>query len=223
MTRNPESAAARALRDRGVEVVRAAFDDPGTLAAALKGADTVFAMSTPFEAGMEAETRQGIQLVDAAAKADVRHFVFTSVGGAHQNTGIPHFDSKFAVEKHLRQRGLPATILGPVYFMENAFAPWAAPMIKNGTVARPMPAGRKLQQIAVRDIGRFAALVIDRRGEFLGQRIDLASDELSAEEEAAIYTRVLERPIKVVEVPLAETRKQSEDMALMFSWFDRVG
>jgi uncharacterized protein YbjT (DUF2867 family) len=54
-------------------------------------------MTTPFEGGMQAETRQGISAADAAKAAGV-HLVFTSVGSANRQTGIPHFDSKYEVE-----------------------------------------------------------------------------------------------------------------------------
>jgi len=54
-------------------------------------------MTTPFEAGPTAETRQGISAANAAAAAGV-HLVFTSVGSANRQTGVPHFDSKYRVE-----------------------------------------------------------------------------------------------------------------------------
>ena len=57
----------------GAEMVRAEFTDAGSLAAALGGVNSVFAMTTPFEAGVDAETAQGVALVDAAASAGVDH------------------------------------------------------------------------------------------------------------------------------------------------------
>jgi ABC transporter substrate binding protein/NmrA-like family len=57
---------------------------------ALEGATSLFAMTTPFEGGTQAETRQGISAADAAKAAGV-HLVFTSAGSANRQTGIPHF------------------------------------------------------------------------------------------------------------------------------------
>src|SRR4051812_29113567 len=92
-TRRADSPAARALEALGAELAIGDFDDPASLEAAARRADTLFAMATPFEDGPEAEIRQGMNLVDAARRAGVRHFVYSSVAGADRLTGIPHFDS----------------------------------------------------------------------------------------------------------------------------------
>src|SRR5207342_1903901 len=34
-------------------------------------------------------------------------------------TGIPHFESKYKVEQHIKNCGIPYTIIGPTSFMEN--------------------------------------------------------------------------------------------------------
>jgi uncharacterized protein YbjT (DUF2867 family) len=86
-----------------------------------------------------------------------------------------------------------------------------------------LPASRPLQQVALRDYARLAVLAFERRNEFLGRRLDVASFELTGAEVAAALTRVIGRPIRYVEVPLADVRATSEDSALMFEWFDRVG
>src|SRR5882672_9775933 len=118
VTRNTDSVKARELASKGVTLVRASLDDTAALTKALEGATSLFAMTTPFEGGPQAETRQGIAAADAAKAAGV-HLVFNSVGSANRQTGIPHFDSKYEVEKHIAKTGVRATILAPVYFMEN--------------------------------------------------------------------------------------------------------
>src|SRR5579883_3137872 len=85
MTRQPEKAAA--LAAAGAEVVTGSFTDAAALQRALDGVRGVFAMSTPFEAGMDEEVTQGIRLADAAKQAGVAHYVYTSVGSAHRRTG----------------------------------------------------------------------------------------------------------------------------------------
>lgn len=223
LTRKPESAAAQELKGLGAELVTGTFDDRASLEQAMRGADTVFAMGTPYEAGVEAEIRQGLTIVEAVTAASPKHVVLMSVASANQQTGIPHFDSKFTVEEALRRSGLPFTILAPVYFMENLFAPWNLDSLKKGVYAQPLPAGRKLQQIAVADIGAFAAHVIGNRDRFLGQRIDLASDELTGQEMLDIVSKASGKEIRYQEVPLEAARANSADLAAMFEWFDRVG
>ena len=95
LTRKPESPAAAALAERGVTIVPGNFDDEGSLERAARGVDTVFAMSTPFEGGSKTETLEGINILRAASRVRVKHFVYSSVAGADRASGIPHFDSKF--------------------------------------------------------------------------------------------------------------------------------
>jgi uncharacterized protein YbjT (DUF2867 family) len=220
MTRHPEKAAS--LAKAGAEVVQGDLTNQAILQMALRGVHGVFAMSTPFEAGMEAELRQGVMLADAAKQAGITHYVYTSVGSAHRNTGIPHFESKWKVEQHIRQIGLPATILRPVWFMEN-FTTFAKPSAE-GVLMLPMKPPRKLAMVALKDIGAFAAAAFLRPNDFLGQAIDLAGDELTMPETAALLTEAMSRPIRFQEFQMEQAEAaMGHDLATMFRWFNEVG
>ncbi len=223
LTRRPESEPARALEARGAELVQGDFEDQASLERAAEGVDTVFAMSTPFEAGVDAEIREGKAIVDAAASARVDHLVYSSVGSADQDTGIPHFDSKREVERHIVRLDLRYTVLRPVYFMDNVFAPFVLPGLQQGKLALALPASKGLQQVAVADIGAFAALVVEDPERFAGKEIEIAGDEVTGEQAAAIIARASGRSIEYEQVPIDAVRSQSEDMATMLEWFDRVG
>ena len=80
-----------------------------------------------------------------------------------------------------------------------------------------------LQQITVADIGTFVAAVIERSDTVFGRRIDIAGDELTGEEVAAILSKVTGRKVHYEGFPPDVLRAQSEDMALMFEWFDSSG
>src|SRR5258708_7250278 len=114
VTRDPNSSQAKSLAKAGATLVAAALEDTAAVAKALEGATSLFAMTTPFAGGTDAETRQGIAVADAARAAGV-HLVFTSVNSANRQTGVPHFDSKYEVEKHIARIGVRATILGPAF------------------------------------------------------------------------------------------------------------
>jgi uncharacterized protein YbjT (DUF2867 family) len=207
----------------GVEVVAGDLNDKASVIKAAKGVDTMYLMGNSYEAGVEAETRQGIAAADAAKEAGIGHLIYGSVGDADRKTGIPHFDSKYLVEQHIGGLGIPYTISAPVAFMENTVAPWAIGGLKQGVYAAALPPARKLQQIAIDDIGHFVAALAERREQVFGKRFDIAGDELSGEEQAKILTEALGRPIRFQELPIAAMRQQSEDAALMFEWFDRTG
>lgn len=223
MTRNPHSGRARALTELGAAVVEGDFGDPDSLRQAVDGVDAVFAMGTSFEGGTDAEVVQGKALVDAAREARVAHFVYTSVAGADQGTGVPHFDSKYAVEVYLRDSDLPYTIVAPVYFMENLYFPGTFDGIKQGAYGSPLTPDRALQQVALEDIGRFAAEVLLNRDAFLGKRIELASDELTGVQVAEILSRQGLGRMAYFQVPMEQIRAMSDDFATMYQWFQDVG
>ncbi|AUW43122.1 NmrA/HSCARG family protein [Rhizobium leguminosarum] len=223
ITRRPESDGAKRLTAAGVQVVAGDLDDAASVAAAAEGVDAMFLMGNSYEAGTEAETRQGIAAADAAKAAGIGHLIYSSVADADKTTGIPHFDSKYLVEKHIAGLGIPYTISAPVAFMENTVAPWAIDGLRQGVYAAALPPARVLQQVTIDDIGAFVATLAERREQVFGKRFDIAGDELSGEQQAKILSEVLGRPITYRELPIAAIRQQSEDTALMFEWFDRTG
>jgi uncharacterized protein YbjT (DUF2867 family) len=189
----------------------------------MRGADAVYAMSTPYEHGAEKEIAQGITITDAAKAAGVSHFIYSSVASANRATGISHFDGKYAVEKHIQASGVPYTVVAPVFFMENLLAPWMLAGLRQGKLALALPGSRSLQQIAVADIGTFVAAVIERKESVFGRRFDIAGDELTGEQAAAILSKVTGREVHYEGLPPEVLRAQSEDMAVMFEWFDTTG
>jgi uncharacterized protein YbjT (DUF2867 family) len=200
------------------------FEEPSTIEGAARGVDAVFVVATPFEAGTEAEVRHGIAAADAAKAAGVGHLVYSSVANADRDTGIPHFDSKREVEEHIERLGVPYTIVAPVYFMENLLAPWTLPELKGGRLPMALSSSRPLQQIALSDIAAFTALILEKRKDFAGQRLDIASDEVAGDEVAETLTRVTGHEIHYVELPLEQVRQaMGDDGARMFEWFDQVG
>lgn len=218
LTRNPDSPKAKLLAEQGVEVIKGDLSDSDSLLKAATGMDTIYAMTTPFESGVEGESKQGKAIADAAKKAEVGHFIFGSVANANLNTGIPHFDSKYEVEKHLVTLDIPYTISAPVFFMDNYFSPFFLPSIKEGLLKLAMPAARPLQQVSVKNIGEFIATLVERRDKVFGKRIDIAGDDT-----AAILSSASGREIKYEGFDPEYMRKDNEDFAKMFIWFNDVG
>lgn len=218
LTRNPASPAAVSLHNLGVEIMVGDMTHEDSLAEALRGVSIVFAMTTPFQSDHNSEVAQGINIVDAAKAAGVSHLVFSSVASANKSTGIPHFETKYKVEQHIVQAGIPHTIIGPTAFMENFIQPFAIPNLRQGKISRGLPGSRAVQLVAVEDIGSFAAFVIEHRESFLGRRIDIAGDELTGEETAAVLSRVTGRPIRYEGFPPEKLKAQSPDLAIMLEW-----
>jgi hypothetical protein len=95
--------------------------------------------------------------------------------------------------------------------------------LRSGRLAMPMPGDRPLQMIALHDLAAMGCLTLERRAEFLGKSIDLASDEAPPRAVAEALASVSGHGISFQEVPLEAVRAQSEDQARMWEWFDEVG
>ncbi|MDY7230086.1 NmrA/HSCARG family protein [Hyalangium rubrum] len=223
LTRRMDSPAARALQAQGAELVQGDFEDRDSLEAAVRRADMLFAMATPFQAGIEAEVRHGLHLIDAARHVGVKHFVYSSVAGADRRTGIPHFDSKHEVERYLRHANLPYTIIAPTFFMENFTGSMFREGLQAGQLALPLAPSHGLQLVSVEDLGAFVGRVLAFPEDFLGERIEVASDEVTGHQAADLLSYVSGHRIHYHQLPLELVREQSEDLARMYEWIDRVG
>ncbi len=224
MTRRPESEEARVLARLGAEVVQGDFDDDASVKRALEGAWGAFAVQNTWEAGTEREEAQGQRFARLAREAGVRHFVYSSVGSAHRQTGIPHFDNKWRIEETIRGLQFHSyVILRPVFFMENLAGPWFLQGIQQGQLAVGIEPSTVLQMIAVSDIGKYGAWAFERHRELNGRAIDIAGDQLTMPETAKVLSRVTGRPVEFVRVPIEQVRAGSDDFATMLEWFDRAG
>jgi len=224
MTRHPDSAAAKQLAARGAEVVKGDLDDPASLPKALEGAWATYAVQNTWEAGIEREEEQGKRFAEAAKNAGVQYYVYASVASAQRETGIPHFDNKARIEQRVKELGFPSwAVLRPAFFMENLLSPDNVSAIGQGQLPLGIKPTTKLQMAAVQDIGKYGKLMFEQPERFNGRGIDIASDELTMPEVAEVLTRVTKHPVSFVQVPVAEIRKFSEDLAVMLEWFDAVG
>ncbi|HZC00760.1 MAG TPA: NmrA/HSCARG family protein [Gammaproteobacteria bacterium] len=222
LTRDPQKPDAQALDEQGAEVVQGDMEERSALERALEGAYGVFSVQNFWETGYDREVQQGNAVADAAKAAGVEHFVYSSVGSAHRQTGIPHFESKWEIEEHVRQIGLPYTILRPTFFMQNW--EWTREMILGGTVAQPFDPDKPFQQVAVEDVGAFAAIAFENPDRWIGREVDLAGDEQSMTEIAKTFGRVIGRDVSYYQVPWDQFEEQmGEEATLNFRWINDVG
>lgn len=221
--RDSNKPAAQALQQAGAELTTGDFSARASLDCALQGVYGVFSLQTFLKAGgLEAEIRDGKTVADAASSAGVQHFVYSSVGSAERNTGVPHFDSKFQVEEYIRSLGLPYTIMRPVFFFYN-YASMRS-MVEQGTLPQPLSPETKLQQLSEDDYGAMVAEVFERPSEFLNREIEVASVEKTMPEIAAAFSHVLGKPVTYQQIPFEAFQQQAgEELTLMYRWFETVG
>jgi uncharacterized protein YbjT (DUF2867 family) len=221
MTRKPDGDAAKALAAQGVEIVQGDLDDAASLKAALNGVWGVFGVQNTWEAGVEKEEEQGKRLATLAREAGVQHYVYTSVGSAERNTGIPHFDNKARVEQTVRDLKFGSHVISrPVFFMENLAGPW---FLNGDKLVSALKPETKVQMTSVDDIGRIGAQSFLKADAMKGREFEIAGDEVTMPEAAVTMGKALGRKLEYMQIPMAEIRKNSEDFALMLEWFEKVG
>ena len=224
LTRNAEGYEAQALARHGVEVVQGDLEDPDSIARAASGAYGIYSVQDFWAVGAKSEIQQGKNVADAAKKADIKHFVYSSVGGAERKTKIPHWESKWEVENYVRQLGLPVTVIRPVSFMETYYIDQVEIGILKGKLADPIRGDKPYQTIATDDIGAFVALAFERPSEFIGKALEIAGSELTNVEAAKVFSRALGKPVKFQRIPLPVVRLLlGKEFHAMFRWFNEAG
>ena len=227
LVRDPETAAAGALRAAGADLVAGDLDDPASLRAAMEGVSGVFLVLTMMVGprispeAVAAEERRGKAVADLARESGVGHLVYSSLNGTDARSGIPYYDSKARIEEHIRTLGVPATILRPVSFMDN-FATYNRPVLDGGelVVSLAVRATLPMQLIAVRDIGAFAAIAFDRPDQFLGRTVEIAGDVLTPPQIAETFGRVCVLPARFRQTPIEQIRAFDQQLAQMFTFFN---
>ncbi|WP_314177332.1 NmrA/HSCARG family protein [Streptomyces winkii] len=214
LVRDPAKDEAKALRERGAVLVKGDMDDADSLRKAMVGVHGVFSVQAlAYEPEtLAAEVRQGKAVADAAKQSGVAHLVYSSVGGAERGTGIDHFESKAEIERHIQQLGIPATILRPVFFMNNLLH--YADAEGERLMSLPVKPEKPMQLIASDDIGVFAADAFESPDEYIGKQIELAGDEITFPKVAEIYEEVTGTPTRFEALPIEER---------MFEWFAEEG
>ena len=185
---------AKAEFPAGVSVVQGDLLDVDSLRHAFSGVSTLFLLN----AVVPDEFTQALIALNVAREAGVERLVYLSVIHSDRYLNVPHFAGKFGVERMIEAMGFNATILRPAYFMQNELT------IKDvvlGHGVYPMPIGSKgLAMVDARDIAEVAAIELVRRENASGPlpltRINLVGpDTLTGADVAAIWTKVLGRPI----------------------------
>ena len=222
MTRDLSSDRAATMASLGVELIQADFDDSTSLDTAMISVSGIFLVTNFWEHDYEGEVRHGRNVIDSANRAGVSHLVFTSVANADQKTGIPHFDSKYEIERYIHKAGVPYTILRPVSFMENW--EYQRERIMTGKISSPFSESTRLQQISVRDIGRFAARAFSNPESWLGRSLNIAGDEYTMREAMDLFTQVTGNLVTFERLPWdAYLKVAGKEMTIMDRWIDGTG
>ncbi|KAF3907695.1 hypothetical protein AA313_de0207505 [Arthrobotrys entomopaga] len=221
IVRDP-TAASKKLGSTDISFHKANLTDQGSLEAAMEGVDAAFLITIPTP-NAEAEVTQGKTFIDAAKASGVKYIVFSSVGSAERNTGVPHFESKRVVEKYLEESGIAYSILRPVAFMDNFPLTGLGRFFTLG-LFKTFLGDKRIQLIAVKDIGVIAAKALVDPEYWTGKEMEIAGDEKSVKEILDVYQQIQGSRPWTAWLPQWFFRLMlPADMFLMFKFFYNDG
>ncbi|HJP64896.1 MAG TPA: NmrA/HSCARG family protein [Actinomycetota bacterium] len=203
LTRRADRGPARDLAAAGAEVVQADMDDPASLRAAFDGADGVFSVQNGIASGFDREVQQGRNVADAAQAAGVAHLVYGSAGTGKVDNTVPSWQSKLAIEEHIRSLGLPVTVLRPTAFMELMTDKTFYPQVGTWRLFPKLTGeDRAIPWLAVNDLGAIAARAFAEPDRFVGKELKLAADWQTLAQCRSMYREVLGKDPKTVPMPI---------------------
>ncbi|MCJ7466711.1 MAG: NmrA/HSCARG family protein [Maribacter sp.] len=220
LTRKPESVKAQNLQQQNAELVKGDLNDLNTFRNHLKDVDGIFSVQT-FENGVDKEIKQGMDLANLAKEYRVNHLLYSSVAGADLNTGIPHFESKYKIENHIKKLGLSFTIIRGNSLFENFLIPEVKSRIQKGKLASPINKNKTQQFISAVDIGKISADIFLNKDRYVGKTITIGSEEMDMQQVAKTFSEVLGKEISYQKFPMLIARfVMGKDLYKMFKWIN---
>ncbi|KZV63170.1 NmrA family protein [Peniophora sp. CONT] len=194
ITRNTSSPAAKALAQRGVEVVQADLASLEQTTKAFEGAYGVFGLTQFYEHGFDAEQLHGKNIVDAAKAAGVQHLVWSSVEGREGECGAISWRSKALIEDHIAKAGLPyVTYFHVPMYYQNFWTSFFAPAYdeeKGFNWSVPFLPDVPIFAFSVEDTGGLVVPAFKDPAKFNGVRIKTVTEFLSLRDLATQFSEV---------------------------------
>jgi uncharacterized protein YbjT (DUF2867 family) len=200
------------LRAAGIEVVAGDLTVPETLEAACRGITTVVSTATSMPTGANDGLRRvdldgTLALIEAAERAGVKRFVYTSYSGNIQ-IASPLETAKRTCENRLLRSSMQSVILRPSYFMEV----WLGPMLGfdfvNGSVRIYGSGEAKGSYISVFDVANFAVAAATRKDNE-NAILEMGGPEpLSQLDAVKIFEQALEKKFRLEHVPADALQQQ---------------
>ncbi|TIN18127.1 MAG: NmrA/HSCARG family protein [Mesorhizobium sp.] len=169
-----------------------------SLESAVEGVDGVFHIGPAFAPD---ETAIGVAMVEAACRAGVRKFVFSSVIQP-TNTRLENHASKVPVEAALYSTDMEYTILHPANFMQNIEAAWPS-VIEHSVFSEPFPTTAKVARVDYRDVAEVAAIALTE-ARLSYATLELCAGMHSRDEVVSMMGEELGRPISAGEPTFEE-------------------
>jgi len=198
ITRSVSSEKARALAERGCEVVEGDMDKPDSLKLAFEGAEGAFLVTNYWETqDTEKEYRQAIGAAEAAHAAGVKHIVWSTLEPADEHDSVrnvmqkigdyklPQFASKAKANHYMKSKMLPVTYLFTCFYMDNFYLSGLLKRVDDSHYEIVMPTTHedtKFSLVSLRDLGLMALSAFKDPTNTINQDVKVMSDFLTPRE-----------------------------------------
>jgi len=233
ITRDPSKPAALKLKDLGIEVVAGDITDEASLELALKGADTVFAMTSFNMDGEGDEFRDGKAIADTAVKVGAKYFIWSTLPPVTKLSNgelihVEHFDNKAKVEEYIRTLPIKSSFYAPGFFLQNFQGILKPQPAENGyAIINIMNPKVILPCIdIVSDTGKYIGEILLKPDAYVGKTLYGALGYYSLEDISKIISKVSKEDVGYAQIPEAAYRSFlpppiANDLVEMFTWFEK--
>lgn len=199
LTRKPAGFQAQELMRAGATVVEANFDNPASLCSAFEGCYGAFGVTDYFEA-FEREAQQGINMVEAAKAANLKHLVI-GVAPPSENSAIESFKYKIIIYAHLKKSGVPYTAFMPTFYYGNIFLFDVLTKTHEGDwmLDLPFPANVPIPCLSPKDIGAYVLSAFTNPSEWIGNEMRVCNELVTPIQFAKTFAEVTGTNVKVRE------------------------
>jgi uncharacterized protein YbjT (DUF2867 family) len=196
---------AKALADRGAELVVGELTEAGLLTPAMRGADGAFLLLPPAPDAPDVRALQDRMTnaqVTAVTESGIRHVVVLSSWGAEKPAGTGPIVGLHVLESALRKTGAIATFLRAGSFTENLLSVLPAAQHQS-ILPNFFPPEYKLATTATRDIAAVAVRTLLSPPAATQVVCVLGTHEYSAVDQAAYLSKKLGKEIKLLNLPVS--------------------
>ena len=200
------------LRAAGIEIVAGDLTVPETLEPACRGIATVVTTATSMPTGANDGLRRvdldgTLALIEAAERAGVKRFVYTSYSGNIQ-IASPLETAKRTCENRLLRSSMQNAILRPTYFAEVWLSPALGFDFVNGSVRIYGSGEAKGNYISAFDVADFAVAAATRKDDE-NSILEMGGPEpLSQLDAVKIFEQALEKKFGLEHVPAEALQQQ---------------
>ncbi|CAG7565000.1 unnamed protein product [Fusarium equiseti] len=212
ITRDTNSEASKALKDRGVEVVQGDLADQASMKKAFTGAQYLFFMTTPAWTATDLKPELEIikKTADTAVEAGIEYIIFSSLPSVTDISGgkytLNHpFDAKAEGEKYIRTLPIKKAFVRLAFFLENITQVplWQPAKDSEGnwvTSLQLSPQTRIPWIDSCSNTGSFVGAILAEPEKYDGVTFDAAEGFYSMEELVAIESKAWGKEIKYKQI-----------------------